>query len=395
MTDERTKIEPMTLSREDLHRLVWETPMIRLGERFGISGNGLAKICRRLDIPYPPRGHWAKKAAGHKVMTVPLPAAQSNTPASVRISPTEPEGLVDPNSPVQQALDNARNKAASFHVPERLSRPHVIIAEWLADHERRKQEAKREHDPWRRKLVQPADFSEQDRRRHRILDTLFKELERQGSRIIQGAYRALAAEVAGEKIEFELREKQKQVRRPLTEKERQWETWNRSGMKQELQPSGFLVFVFKTYLVGSLRREWLEKAGKPMEELLPEIIATFIAAGPLLAEQRRVREEQARLHAIAEQRREQERQKRKQDQNRWRRLVQIAGAWREVEVARDFIAAMRALPAPEREQLIDGQPFEEWLLWAEQHLESANPLSHGLEGIFKDIAQIQSWTYRD
>lgn len=394
MNDEPTKIEPTTVSLEELHRLVWETPMVRLGERFGISGNGLAKICRRLDIPYPPRGHWAKKAAGHKVMTVPLPAAQSNTPASVRISPTEPEGLVDPNSPVQQALDDARRKTASLHVPERLNRPHAIIAGWLADHERRKQEAKRERDPWRRDLLRPVEFSEQDRRRHRILDALLKELERQGVRIIQGDYRALSAEVAGEKIEFELREKQKQIRRPLTEKEREREPWNKSGMKQELQPSGFLVFAIKTYLVGSLRREWLEKASKPMEDLLPEIVATFIAAGPLLAEQRRAQEERARLHAIAEQRREQERQKRKLDQNRWRRLVQIAGGWREVEVARDFIAAMRQLPVAEG-RLVDGQPLEEWLLWAEKHLESANPLSHGVEGIFKDIAQVQSWTYRD
>ena len=393
MNDERTKIEPTTVSREELHRLVWETPMIRLGESFGISGNGLAKICRRLDIPYPPRGHWAKKAAGHKVATTPLPPAKPSTPASVRISPTEPEGF-EPNSPVQQALDDARNKTVSLRVPERLNRPHAIIAGWLADHERRKQEAKRERDPWRRDMRRPAEFSEQDRRRHRILDTLFKELERQGARIIQGDYRALSAEVAGENMEFELREKQKQIRRPLTTKEQERESWNKSGMKQELQPSGFLVFAIKTYLVGSLRREWLEKAGKPMEELLPEIVATFIAAGPLLAEQRRVREEQARLHAIAEQHREQERQKRKQDQNRWRRLVQIAGGWREVQVARDFIAAMRALPVPEG-LMIDDQPIEEWLIWAEQHLESANPLSHGVDGIFKDIAQIKSWTYRD
>lgn len=255
MTDERIKIEPTTVSREELHRLVWETPMVRLGERFGISGNGLAKICRRLDIPYPPRGHWAKKAAGHKVITVPLPAAQSNTPASVRISPTEPDGLVDPNSPVQQALDDARRKTAPLHVPERLNRPHAIIAGWLADHERRKQEAKRERDPWRRDFMRPAELSEQDRRRHRILDALFKELERQGARIIQGDYRALSAEVAGEKIEFELREKQKQIRRLLTEKEREREPWNKKGVKQELQPSGFLVFVIKTYLVESLRRE--------------------------------------------------------------------------------------------------------------------------------------------
>jgi len=55
---------------------------------------------------------------------------------------------------------------------------------------------------------------------------------------------------------------------------------------------------------------------------------------------------------------------------------------------------MRQLPVAE-EQLVDGQPLEQWLLWAEKHLKSANPLSHGVEGIFKDIAQVQSWTYRD
>jgi hypothetical protein len=44
---------PVTLTREELYALVWELPMIRLGERFGISGTGLAKICKRLSIPYP------------------------------------------------------------------------------------------------------------------------------------------------------------------------------------------------------------------------------------------------------------------------------------------------------------------------------------------------------
>jgi hypothetical protein len=48
-------------SGEELYRMVWDRPMIRLAEEFGITENGLAKICDRLDVPYPPRGHWAKK----------------------------------------------------------------------------------------------------------------------------------------------------------------------------------------------------------------------------------------------------------------------------------------------------------------------------------------------
>ena len=58
---------PVDVTREELYRLVWETPMSRLATKYGISGNGLGKICDRLNVPFPPRGYWAKKAAGHKV----------------------------------------------------------------------------------------------------------------------------------------------------------------------------------------------------------------------------------------------------------------------------------------------------------------------------------------
>lgn len=62
--------------------------MSRLALEFGISGNGLAKICDRLNVPYPPRGYWARKEAGQKVVTFRLPECGESTPAEVTISPT-------------------------------------------------------------------------------------------------------------------------------------------------------------------------------------------------------------------------------------------------------------------------------------------------------------------
>jgi hypothetical protein len=67
MSDEQPK-QPVTISRDDLYVQVWEKPMMQLASRYGISGNGLAKICRKLAVPYPGRGYWARKAAGQKVM---------------------------------------------------------------------------------------------------------------------------------------------------------------------------------------------------------------------------------------------------------------------------------------------------------------------------------------
>ncbi|MDZ7736870.1 MAG: hypothetical protein U5P41_12800 [Gammaproteobacteria bacterium] len=33
---------------EELYQQVWQTPMSKLAEQYGISDNGLAKICRKL-----------------------------------------------------------------------------------------------------------------------------------------------------------------------------------------------------------------------------------------------------------------------------------------------------------------------------------------------------------
>lgn len=61
------------LDRTILFERVWSTPISKLAEEWGLSGPGLAKACRRLKIPVPPRGYWAKVAAGKKVRRAQLP----------------------------------------------------------------------------------------------------------------------------------------------------------------------------------------------------------------------------------------------------------------------------------------------------------------------------------
>ncbi len=46
MADEHLK-QPVTVSRDQLYNQVWQTPMSRLAVQYGISGDGLAKICDR------------------------------------------------------------------------------------------------------------------------------------------------------------------------------------------------------------------------------------------------------------------------------------------------------------------------------------------------------------
>ena len=45
-----------TLKREDLYQEVWSTPMAQLAKKYNMSDTGLAKICKRMEIPRPGRG---------------------------------------------------------------------------------------------------------------------------------------------------------------------------------------------------------------------------------------------------------------------------------------------------------------------------------------------------
>jgi hypothetical protein len=54
-------------NREEIYKAIWAEPIQHVAKRYNISDVGLAKVCRRLNIPRPGRGYWAIKAAGKPV----------------------------------------------------------------------------------------------------------------------------------------------------------------------------------------------------------------------------------------------------------------------------------------------------------------------------------------
>ena len=63
--------------RNTLYQEVWAEPMTVVSKRYGMSDNGLRKICRKLDIPFPPAGYWAKVRAGQSVTKPDLPTVKT------------------------------------------------------------------------------------------------------------------------------------------------------------------------------------------------------------------------------------------------------------------------------------------------------------------------------
>lgn len=63
-----------TWSRVELYKEVWDQPLFKLSRKYGISDVRLGKVCRKLKIPHPGRGYWAKRKAGKPVARLPLTA---------------------------------------------------------------------------------------------------------------------------------------------------------------------------------------------------------------------------------------------------------------------------------------------------------------------------------
>ncbi|MET3159996.1 hypothetical protein [Bradyrhizobium diazoefficiens] len=383
----------VTLSREELYALVWATPMSRLAIQYGLSGNGLAKICRRLDVPYPPRGYWARKEAGKKVTQAALPAIRSGTRAQVTIAPSLPASPpTQMPSELESELTAARKLTASVTVPGKLHHPHQIVAGWIEERQREREQAKRYS--WGRAGYVPPDFTAMERRRHRLLSTLFIALERHGYTAKVDERGRPAVEIARQVAALIIKEKYRQVRQPLTEEEKKRAFNPRRPWRQEMQPTGLLQLSIEPRLHPTLRQSWID-ADQLLEAQLPEIAAVFIAAAPMLRERRRQQEENERRRHEEEMRRYEERQRQQLERNRLRGFLELASRWKEVEAARLFLGALANRASGDLDEVLGDRTIGDWIAWARERLTAHDPLEAGAVAVFRRIASIDQWTYRD
>lgn len=54
-------------NREKIYEEIWAEPILHVAKRYSMSDVGLGKVCKKLKIPRPGLGYWAKKAAGKPI----------------------------------------------------------------------------------------------------------------------------------------------------------------------------------------------------------------------------------------------------------------------------------------------------------------------------------------
>ncbi len=122
MQDTQTPVD-----RETLYEEVWADPVKVVAQRYGISDVGLAKICKKLSIPIPSRGYWAKVKAGKIMRKIPLPALP---PGATALTGTKPLSRIQREA--QVAVQKSVAKIIEDHpvidVPEELTDPHPLVS---------------------------------------------------------------------------------------------------------------------------------------------------------------------------------------------------------------------------------------------------------------------------
>ena len=116
------------LTREQLYEKVWSQPISILAKEWGISDVGLAKICKRYNVPRPGLGHWARKQHGYNPIQPPLPQLQGQS--IIEIQPVKKQNrLLDPKQAQEAAQKSACEKemGSQVIVPRTLIDPHPLV----------------------------------------------------------------------------------------------------------------------------------------------------------------------------------------------------------------------------------------------------------------------------
>ena len=338
---------PRKITRAELYVLVWKTPMHTLAPEFGISDVGLAKLCRRNEIPLPPRGYWAKLQFGKRVRRPPLPAPTDGQRDELIIEATPPrEALPDLPPEIAVAVEAERNATEPIVVPQS-PKPHPIVASW----ERARQPS----------YGSPNFTPATEARRRRIASVLLRELEKRGAKIKANGEHKFEIAIFGQTIEMTLAEKLTQVRLPLTPDDLKY-SWNREkGYKTELRPRGLLRLRFENYFDSPVRREWIETAEKPLEGRLREVIVGLFFAAAAERKRAEAFAERERKRFEEEQRRWEMEERRRKERERVEALMREVDAWAQARRLREYIDAARN----DRDQ--------EWVTWARGVADAIDP----------------------
>lgn len=372
-------MEAQSFTRQKLYELVWTAPVEKLAPRFGLSDRGLAKLCERHAIPTPPRGYWARKQAGQKVVKAPLIQLDGSRVrddyAIARFAlPKAPTTVAeDTPDPLLAFYAEQREEIGKIAVPKTLANPHAVIAEWLKDDERQRAANAR----WGGPSLGLFKMTALDRRRLRLLSALWKALEARGVRIeCRRGTRIVTLRHEHDEVSFDIKEHVQQKRRPLIEEEVRQGWGEHNKYRVEQTPTGLLRGKVDAWLPKGVPTQWTESEEKPFEDLLGEVAATILTALAKAKAQREAYEDAERRRREQREAERKAQEAAKAERKRKSAMRQRVKHWRRAQDLRAYVAEVHAAVAAGR-LAADTEALETWSSWALAHAAELDPIVAG------------------
>ena len=357
--------------REELYERVWTTPVHRLAKGFGYSDVGLAKLCRKHQIPTPGLGYWRRLELGHNPARTPLPTIEQPNPYRIEVEIRE--CLVD------QRPKEKREAPVIQVVPEQsLSHPLVVRLERLL------RDAKRNEKgllvPRKGEAAHLLVTETILPRALQVLDALFASFEKHKIQIVwpKEERTKLTLTYDFETIGFCLSEIQDcKTHIPSKEdNERKKRDYFWSIPKWDYRPTGLLRIALLCDETTSTRKTWSENKQRKIEDCLGDAV---IGVGVLVKGIQRVKAERVRWREEfeARQRREREAEERaRESARRGEVIVKAAQALTQSQLVRHLVVCLGNSACLNRLDNESLSRMRELLEWCSAYANQIDPTCH-------------------
>lgn len=356
----------MKITRDELYRRVWETPVRTLAKEFDISDVGLAKVCRKNSIPLPPVGYWTKVQHGKPVMRPALPRSDIK---EVTFD-ARTHRVQGPSAPEVRAL-TSQGDELDFMVPGQAINLAPVAAQTLKELQAAKPDARglvacsasNTFDC----TVSPAQVA----RAARLLHAVEVALPNLGAKVACPGTRSHAV------VEYESTTVRFRVHETYTRTETKVKTGNYDwtySKKYQYQLSGRLTFEIEEWFDGQKR--WSDTPRQNIEDKLGGFIVSLVDAAKAIIQREFEWAEQDRLREEAKHRREEAARRIKEEQEFRLELLDEAALWQKCEVAKQYLLHVRERSTADNRPL--PQTSMEWLNRAELALAEMHPLEKRL-----------------
>ncbi len=362
-----TKRERIRIEREELFKQVWNKSMVQLAKDYGISDVGLRKICKRLDVPTPPQGYWARK---YRKGPPKLPPTQGPTYHDLVIDLSEPEP-----PPKPEHLDSRSAKLIAYEqkqqnkvkIKKKLGNPHRLATMT------KRQLAEAEPDRYNRLCSWWKDgmgvsvCKESVNRTLLILDAVINAMEKRGYSVKSTEGKGEVT-ILDEKISFAISEKVSRYEPKISPEEKvknPYKYYDRYAYKS----TGTLAL---SIWLGSYSawRTWQDSRKRTVEECLQDFMIGLIEAAEATKRSRlekQLREERWRIERENEYARQrQEGQEKAQREE----LDQFVTNWHKAKRIREFLSAVEEQRSP----IEASSELAGWIIWVSNYADVLDPI---------------------